>query len=278
MTNHSSGMFEGARGTQLFFQQWVVSRPKARLLFVHGLGEHSSRYQQTARFFSSAGYSTVHFDLRGHGRSEGERVFAESFDELLGDIDQLVAKFGREAPPLFLVGHSFGGQLVLNYAASPCSGVKKINGILLSSPNIRLAMEIPMIKAQASHLLSKVIPRLSLGNEIPADFLSHDPEVVRAYKRDPLVQTRISSRLGDLILRNQKEIEFLAPKIRISCLLMHGGGDRICSPQATESFFKKIPVEDKTLKIYPGYYHEIFNEVGKEKVFNDMVQWLERHP
>ncbi|MBI2082883.1 MAG: lysophospholipase [Deltaproteobacteria bacterium] len=277
MTNHSSGNFEGAKGTRLFFQQWLAPKPKARLLFIHGLGEHSDRYHHTAHFFVSAGYSVFHFDLRGHGKSEGQRGFAESLADLLADIDRFITKFGANSDPLFLIGHSFGGQLALNYVTSSYPGIQKLNGIIFSSPNIRVAIDIPLVKVQASRLLSRMIPRLSLANEIPIDFLSHDPEVVKAYNRDPLVQTKITTRLGDLILRNQEMIDSLAQKIRLPSLFLLGSEDRICSPEASKEFFKKIPVEDKTLKIYPGFYHELFNEVGKERVFNDMVQWIEKH-
>lgn len=277
MTSHREGKFEGANGTELFFQQWLVPEPKARLLFVHGFAEHSSRYQKTAQFFNQSGYDVVHFDLRGHGKSKGERAFATSLEELLTDIDRFILKFAQNGKPTFLVGHSFGGQLALNYVAASYEGIKRLKGLLLSSPNIRVAIDIPALKVCASQWLSRLIPRLPLGNEIQTAYLSHDPEVVRAYDQDPLVQKKITTRLGDIILRNQEIIDEVAPKVRLPCLLMHGGEDRICSAEATKEFFQKIKIQDKVLKIYPGLYHELFNEIGKEKVFHDMVEWIEKH-
>ncbi|MBI2981045.1 MAG: alpha/beta fold hydrolase, partial [Deltaproteobacteria bacterium] len=130
MTGHREGKFEGANGTELFFQQWLVSEPKARLLFVHGLSEHSSRYGKTAHFFNQSGYDVIHFDLRGHGKSGGQRAFADSLEELLTDIDRFILKFAQNGGPVFLVCHSFGAQLALNYAASPYEGINRLKGIL----------------------------------------------------------------------------------------------------------------------------------------------------
>ncbi|MBI2980855.1 MAG: alpha/beta hydrolase, partial [Deltaproteobacteria bacterium] len=143
--------------------------------------------------------------------------------------------------------------------------------------NIRVAIGLPALKVLASQWLSRLTPRLPLGNEIQATDLSHDPEVVRAYDQDPMVQKKITTRLGDIILRNQEIIRSVAPKVRLPSLLMHGDADRICSAEATKEFFQKMTVKDKVLKIYPGLYHELFNEVGKEDVFHDMVEWIEKH-
>jgi alpha-beta hydrolase superfamily lysophospholipase len=200
----------------------------------------------------------------------------ERFEDFSTDIEVFLTQIRGGQGPFFLLGHSFGGQLVINYLASgPSHSVRKrLRGLILSAPNIRLAMDIPSLKVQASRLLSRLAPRLSLANEVPADFISHDPEIFLAYKRDLLGGRRMTSRRGNLLLRNLEGIMACAGRIDLPSLLLHGSEDRITSPQATREFFGKIPVEDKTLKIYEGFYHEILNEIGKERVLSDISEWI----
>lgn len=252
-----------------------VSSPKASLVVLHGLSEHSGRYQHVARFFCEKGFSVFLFDLRGHGRSEGVRGDANSLEDFLQDLDFFLDGL-KPNGPLFLIGHSFGGQLAINYLSIP-ERAARFKGALLSSPNIRLQLSLSPLKVQAGRFLSHLAPRFPLANEIPVDFISRDPEVVWAYKTDPLVYRKISARLGSLILENQEQIFRLAEKIRIPVFFMQAGEDRICSPEATREFFQKIPIEDKQIRIYEGLYHEIFNEPTKEKVFYDMEKWIENH-
>lgn len=269
--------FSGEDGTPLYYRSWGSRPSKAGLAFVHGLAEYSDRYRNAADYFTGRGFSVYAFDLRGHGKSGGRKNDAATFEQLLGDLERFLQKASEEeGGKIFLVGHSFGGQLVLNYAASRRTG-DRIGGVIASSPNIRVAVGISKAKIWAAGFLSRCAPRFSLANEIDASFLSHDPDVVRAYIDDPLISKKITARLGHLILENQKRLPVLASSLRTSCLLMHGAEDRICSPEGTRDFFSKIPIEDKQLVIYEGFYHELFHEIGKERVFHDMEGWIQRH-
>ena len=199
---------------------------------------------------------------------------ADSIDDCLQDI-RLFLKFvqkreGRKK--IFLVGHSFGGQLVLNLVSGAVNGLA---GAIFSAPNIRLALPVPLWKRLAAKWLSIFLPRLALGNELKPEDLSHDPDVIEAWKIDPQIQTKITLRLGQLILENQDRLPALASQVRVPCLFMHGGDDPICSPQGSKDFFKEVAAPDKTLKLYKGFYHEIFNEIGREKVFRDMEKWID---
>lgn len=276
MIQETTGTFAGSDGLPLFFRRVPAEVPKGVLVFVHGLGEHSGRYQNPFTYFSARHYSLYALDLRGHGRSPGRRADATSWRQLSDDLQlfvRLVAlESGRKA---FLIGHSFGGQLVLNYLMAMSE--PQIQGVILSSPNLRVAFPIPKWKRLAAKTLASFLPSLSLGNEVNPDHVSRDLTVVRAYQSDPLMVRRITTRLGQLILTNQEEIFSYASEIRLPVLLMHGGADRLTSPDASREFFEKIEVEDKTLKIYEGYYHEIFNEIGRETVFHDMETWLVAH-
>lgn len=273
------GSFRGKGKLKLFYESWLPPNSKAHLVFVHGLSEHTGRYQYPIDYFGEKRFSLSLFDLRGHGQSEGERVYADSLDDFLADIDLFLERISREEKqPIFLIGHSFGGQLVLNYIASPQSMMKKrLAGFLLSSPNIRLVNAAGWLKVFTSGLLARAKPMLLLPNNIEISKISHNQEVVRAYREDPLVPKKITTRLGHLIIENQRILPQLARQIKTACFLMHAGDDRICDPKATREFFKEIPIEDKQLKIYKGCYHELFNEPERETVFKDMEDWIEKH-
>lgn len=273
---HTTGNFIGAEGLELFYRcRRPAGRSKAVLVFVHGLSEHSGRYQFPIAYFTRRGFTLYAMDLRGHGLSGGTRGYAESLEHLLGDIRAFLKTVKEKEPgrKVFLVGHSFGGQLVLNYGALfPDS----LAGIIVSSPNIRLALKIALWKKLAAPVLSHVVPTLALPNDIDSSLISRDRRVVEEYKKDKMVQKKITARLGDILLANRLKIVALAGRLRVPCFLMHAGNDRICSPEGTEEFFEKIPIKDKTLKIYDGFYHELFNDPGKEKVFRDMEEWIEK--
>ena len=276
---HAAGHFKGHRGLLLYYQAWRVERPKGVLVFVHGLGEHSSRYQNPISFFTQQGYTCYAYDHQGHGRSEGQKGYAptlKSFSEDLKLFLKLVSK--REKKKGFiLIGHSLGGQIVLNYAVQyGTQNGKNLKGLITSSPNIKVS-SVPQAKVIAAKLGTWLLPRLPLANEVDPKMLSHDRKVVRAYISDPLIYRKITFRLAAEILTNQGKMDTLAKQFKIPCLLLHGGGDTVCDPQGTKRFYELIPIKDKKLKIYEGLYHEIFNEFGKEEVFQDMENWIEAH-
>lgn len=273
---HRTGNFIGAGGLRLFYQCWKpAGRSKAVLAIIHGMAEHSGRYGNPVDYFAKHGFTLYAMDLRGHGLSGGRRAYAESIEELLEDLRSFLTMVKKSEPSrkVFLVGHSFGGQLVLNYGAHfPNS----LGGIIVSSPNIRLALKVALWKKLAAPVLSSIVPKLMLTNDIDPSFISRDRQVVEAYKRDERVEKKITARLGDLLLANHLEIMDVARRFKVPCLLLHAGEDRICAPEGTEQFFQRIPIKDKTLKIYDGFYHELFNDPGKEEVFQDMENWIEK--
>lgn len=280
--HHACGEFEGADGMRLFYQVWkplmVIDSALPALVFIHGMAEHSDRYQFPVQYFTERGYTAYAMDLRGHGKSGGRKAYADSLDQLIEDIDLFVRMVARreEGKKLFLIGHSFGGQLVLNYAIRPRHHLKYLSGIIVSSPNIRLRLKVPKIKRVLAPILSRYIPRLALGNELDPALVCRNEEVVQAYRRDKRVLKKITTRLANEILSNQEDLEDLAKKIRTPCLLMHAGDDKICCPEGTRDFFGKIPIRDKKLIIYDGFYHELFNERERERVFKDMEAWIEK--
>jgi len=272
---HATGHFKNHRGLLLYYQAWRVPQTKAVLVFVHGLGEHSGRYRNPVEYFTERGYTCYAYDHQGHGRSEGQRCYAPTLRSYLKDLKLFLdyVKDHEKGEVLILVGHSLGGQIVLNYGAD--SGVAVL-GVIASSPNVRV-FNVPKIKILSAKLGTWIVPRLPLPNDLDPNDLSHDPAVVKAYVTDPLVCRKITIRLAAEILTNQEKMDTLASQFRVPCLLLHGGGDRICDPRGTKEFYERIPLKDKQLKIYEGLYHEIFNEYENQQVFSDMERWIERH-
>ncbi len=260
-------------GNELFFRTYHPAKAKGVIIVVHGMGEHSGRYDHFARYLADHGWTLYLYDLRGHGKSPGIRVFIEKFQDYIEDLYQFIRMIQKKEAEerIFLLGHSFGAQICINFLSQH---PREVKGAILSSPNIRLALKVPKLKQTLGQVLSNFLPSLSVANDIDPKAISHDQAVVDKYREDKLVQDKITLRLGSEMLKNLDQIFHLAPKIKTPCLVFHGSGDRITSPQATEEFFEYMTVKDRELKIYPGFLHETLNEIGKERVYEDIARWL----
>ncbi len=264
--------FNASDGIRLFGRIWEVDAPKAVVCIIHGLGEHSGRYEHVAIRMNENGIAVASFDLRGHGKSDGKRGDAD-YDSLMSDISVFLSEVADEFrnAPLFLYGHSLGGNLVLNYVLRK-AGRTKMEGVISTGPFLRLTKEPSPLIILLAKLLNVLHPSVTLSNGLnPAD-LSHDERVVKAYIEDPLVHDRISARLflgsynaGKWALENAHNFDE-------DLLLMHGGDDKITSPQASREFAEKA--KKCTLKIWDGMYHEIHNELGWEEVVNYTIDWI----
>jgi alpha-beta hydrolase superfamily lysophospholipase len=266
--------FSATDGLKLFGRKWVADDPKALVCIVHGLGEHSGRYQHVARRMNEAGLTVYAFDLRGHGKSEGKRGHAD-YEDLMNDITVFLNTCMREYPdiPLFLYGHSLGGNLVINYGLKRKSPVK---GIISTAPFLKLTKEVPTVLVAFARFLNRVYPSLTLSNGLDPSDLSHDPQVVKAYQDDPLVHDRISARLfiqsydaGRWALEN-------AFSFSLPLLLMHGDEDKITSFEASREFAQKAG-KVCTFKAWKGMYHEIHNEPEWKEVVQFTISWVRSH-
>lgn len=266
--------FKTKDGSELYYQAWVPAKKKGVLAVIHGLAEHSGRYQYLVDYFFKHGWALYLVDQRGHGRSPGPRLYSPDFKTLVDDLEAFVREVHRLEPklPLFLIAHSFGGQVAVDYLARH---PKELKGAVLSGPNLKLAMSVSHLKKAVGYAASRILPTFLIPNDLNASWISHDPEVVKAYEQDPLVSHKISLKLGTAILDNLTQVMALAGQIKTPVFMLHGGEDKITSVEGSREFFEKLKVQDKTLKIYPGFYHESFNEIGKEEVFADMERWLD---
>lgn len=265
--------FSPVPNVRLYYEWWIPAVPKAILVVVHGIGDHSGRYGPLLRYFGERGFGVAIYDQRGHGHSEGPRGHFVHFQDLLGDLASFVQLIKEKYPgvPILMVGHSFGGQVVLNFVVRYSKGVR---GIVLSSPNVQLVMKIPKWKLWISERGYRWFPKMTIKQEIDPSNLSHDPEVVQRYHEDPLVVRRITLQAGMGIVRNLDIVMALASRIHLPAFFMHAGEDKLCAPEGTRRFFRRVPVARKQLKIYDGFSHELFNEVGRDEVFHDMEEWI----
>jgi alpha-beta hydrolase superfamily lysophospholipase len=268
--------FSGGGGLELYCRRWRSDgTPKAVLLIVHGHGEHSGRYGNVADWFVPRGYTVYAFDLRGHGHSQGSRGVLQSFGDYREDVRALLDVVHEAEPgrPVFLMGHSLGGLIVLDYVLHDPSG---LNGVVASGP-VLCPPGISPLLLWLSKVLARVWPSLVLESGLDTSALSRDTAVVDAYVNDPLVHSKGSARLASEMMDAVEWTQAHAADMALPCLIVHGSEDRLCDPQASKVFVDNVTFADKERIEYEGYYHEVYNDLGKEQVFADIEEWFERH-
>ncbi len=267
----------GERGRRLHVERWapvVVSSgpPKPAVVIVHGFGEHADRYNHVAQALAGAGRSTFAFDLTGHGRSEGRRAVVESVSETVADIDRLVGEATSTSKPV-LLGHSLGGAFAAAYATA---NQGRLSALVLSSPALHLASS-PRWQALVVQGLAAVAPRAGVTRIDPAG-LSHDDAVVASFASDPLVwHGRFPARTAVELYRASRLAFAGAGELRLPTLIVHGDADPIVPVRSSLQFFAALGSEDKELQIFPGLFHEPFNELNREAAIAVLLQWLSRH-
>ncbi len=265
-----------ADGLQLFLRRWRPQAPRAVLVVVHGLAEHSGRYVHVGERFAARGFAVYAADQRAHGRSPGLPVHVDHFDEFVADVAAVRARAASECPgrPLVLVGHSQGGLVALRSTLLAPEGLA---GTILSSPLLGIrpsARPNPLLRA-ASRALAVIAPRMRFPNRVDARLLSHDPAVGQAYDADPLVSHRASARYYVSLLEAMADAHRRGSSLRVPMLVMVSGDDAIVDPRAAEAWARTAPARRVDLVCFDGFYHEMFNEPDKERAFTTMDAWLE---
>jgi acylglycerol lipase len=272
---HSDGRFTGSGGRSIYFQCWAPEVvPKAVLLVAHGAGEHSARYTAVAQFFTGHNFVVAALDHNGHGYSEGVPGHVEAFADYLDDLRvfhrQIAAQFS--GVPMILLGHSMGGLIACNYLLRHQA---EFVGAVLSGPAIKTDLEPGFIQMTVLRLLALLLPRLGML-KLDAAGVSRDPAVVKDYIADPLVyHGKMSARMLRELFAGMHAVQAGASAITLPILILHGGEDAMTSPQGSQFLQEHISSSDKTLKIYPQLYHEIFNEPERAQVLNDVLGWCE---
>ena len=263
----------GADQLKLFGQVWSpIQEPIAVIALVHGMGEHSSRYRRLAEFFTSNNIAVITFDQRGHGRSEGKKGHITHFNQLLEGIEELVerANLRFKQKPIFLYGHSMGGNVALNYALKKPSALK---GVIATGPWLRLAFEPPAIQLKLANIMRNLYPGFSQSSKLNVNHLSRDKAVVEAYQKDKYVHDRITASFFTNLYSSGMYALQHANELKIPALIMHGEEDKITSEPASAEFAKRANLMSE-YKSWPGMYHEIHNEPEKEEVFSYILNWI----
>jgi alpha-beta hydrolase superfamily lysophospholipase len=269
-----SGSFGGVLGRRIFWRSWTPDDAPARavVVLVHGLGEHSGRYDHVVGRLLGEDYAVHTLDHRGHGRSDGSRAFIEDMDNAVADVDTLVDRAVAAQPgvPMFMLGHSMGGLISLRYALAHQD---RLAGLILSAALAQLDA-VPKPLELVGRALSVIAPRAPLIAIDPA-LVSRDPAVVQAYRSDPLVHhgkvpARTAVQLADAVERFPSTVG----AITVPTLILYGTADGLCPPAGSVMLDERIGAADKTVHAYDGLFHEILNEPERETVLDDIVGWL----
>jgi alpha-beta hydrolase superfamily lysophospholipase len=270
------GWFDGDGGLRLYYRSWTAAgRPRASVIIVHGFGEHSGAYGNLVQRLAPAGYAVYGFDLRGHGRSPSRRGFIRSWDEYRGDVGAFVRFVEGQNPgvPLFLLGHSMGGIIVLDYALRTPGGLA---GVIAIGPAIGSITVSPALVFLA-RVLSRIWPSFSRHMGLDGVAISRDPQVVEAYRADPLVHDVATARLGAEMARTVEWVQMHAANLQVPLLIQHGSADRIALPDGSRRFVAAVTAPDTEMIEYPDAFHQIHNDICREAVTADLLSWLERH-
>jgi len=268
------GVIASADGTKLAYRAWPKAGAKISFAVVHGLGEHSRRYERFAMGMARQGFATFAGDLRGHGKSAGRRGHIDSWSQWVDDAAAFIAHVeGAVEGEVVPVGHSFGGPVLLS--AVLAGKLPHTARFILSSPALRLKAKVPGWKVALSKMTSVLAPKLTLDNEVDAGTLSRIPEVVEAYRTDPLVHNKISSRLYAEWGRACTRILESAGEIKLPFLILAGTDDRLVDPAGSEELHR-LTASVSELRLLEGRYHEPFNDIDSEEVFAVIADWLSR--
>jgi acylglycerol lipase len=272
--NHFEGKFIGVRNIQVFYQAWLPEgEAKAVLPIIHGLGEHSGRYMNVVNHFVPLGYVVYGLDHIGHGKSGGPREFVEDFDDFSKTFAQYMAMLKQWQPgkPIFLLSHSIGGLIAAYYLLDHQA---EFQGAVFSAPVVKVASHVSQMTVFMAQALSLLAPSAGVLPVAPGT-ISRDPEVVKAYIADPLVfHGKTTARLAAEMLRALNRVSAETAKITLPFLAMQGGADQLVDPDGAQILYEKAGSKDKTLKIYEGLYHEIYNEPEHDRVLTDVENWL----
>ncbi|MDH5205094.1 MAG: lysophospholipase [Hylemonella sp.] len=263
-------------GENVAIHDWPVDSDanlRGVVLLVHGLGEHAGRYRHVAEKLNEWGFAVRGYDQYGHGESSGIQGHLPTEDRLLADLAEIVEmtrrKMGQKLP-LILLGHSMGGVVAARLVSMM---PRSVDGLVLSSPAL-----IPALSGLQSLLLSlmlKIAPDFPIGNGIDPTWISHDLDVVRAYETDRRVHNRVSARLVKFMQTAGLQTLALAPQWKVPTLLLYAGEDRLVNPEGSRLMADALTSDVGAAHCYAGMYHEIFNEIGREMVFEDLRKWLE---
>ncbi len=273
---YENKFFNGPGNRKIYYQTWFPeTTPKAAVLIVHGLSEHSGRYSKLASILVSSQYAVYGIDNIGHGKSDGRRAFITDFNIYRDTIKQYYDIIRESiSGPIFMLGHSMGGLIAASYLLKYQTG---LSGAILSSPALKPPKHISKATIFLGNIISSIAPKLGVM-KLNSSHISTDKSIADSYREDPLVyKGRVSARLSSEMIKAMKNISINAQKIELPILIMQGGDDKIVDPEGAKNLYNLIASNDKELKIYKGLYHEILNETDNKEIIQDLKSWISKH-
>lgn len=275
---HEESRFAGARGTPLFAQAWLPPQgvePRGALVVMHGLKDHSDRYADLAEQLAQGGLAVHAFDLRGHGNSEGDRVWVEAFDDYVSDLDGFVrtVQARHAGKPVFVLGHSMGG------AISTLAVLDKktpVAGLILSAPALKAGKEVNAALIWVTGVINAIAPNAKVL-ALPEEAFSRDAAVRAAMKTDPLIAPGAGpARTAKELLGALSSITARMEGVDVPLLILHGSADVITNPEGSKELAARAVSGDKTLKLYPELVHDLLHEPERAQVAGDIAAWIDQ--
>ena len=271
-----SDYFTSKDGLKLFQRSWPIENAKANIYIIHGYFEHSGRYDFLAKRFNDQGYGVQAFDLRSHGKSEGERVYLDDFSKITSDVEQWIEMVMDHEKPAFIFAHSFGGLIASAYLIDHKPTLHNLKGMLMTGPALMVSKDLAPMLQKVAGIIGRFLPRLQTVG-VDGDYVSRLPEVVQAYKDDPLnYHGKTMARTGWTIMKKMKDVQAKAHSLSLPIGIMHGTMDKLCELEGSKLFVERVASKDKSLKIYEGVYHELFREPEQEEVIAYMLEWFDK--
>lgn len=272
---YCQGTFPGAGGLALYYQAWKpMGRPRrAVLVNLHGLGDHSGLYPTLTHHFPVRGIAIYAFDMRGNGRSPGQRAYVRNWEEYREDLDAFVARvraWERDAP-IFLLGNSLGGLVVLDYALEH---PEQLQGVIAAAPPLG-KLSVPPLLMALGRAMSRIWPRFSLNVGMDLSGLARDPAVIETVLSDPLFHRRGTARLSTEVVAAIDRVQSNAARMTVPLLILHGSDDRMVPPEGSRTFFSKLQ-NPHQYREFAGAYHGLLADIGYEQVLNEVTQWMEQ--
>lgn len=267
----TSGTLRSHDGLDLSILTQSAATDRAVVVITHGMGEHSGRYPHVLAHFAAHGISACTYDLRGHGRSEGQRGYVGKYENFLLDLQCVLEHSRKPGMPIFLYGHSLGGQISVNFVTDK---QPDIDGLIMASPWLDLAFRPPIWRLALAALAARVYPKFTQKTPQMRQNLSRDVDWMESLKSPGLTHRQMSAGLYSSLVRGAFRARRSATNMRVPLLLMHGGADPVTCVRASEIFFKSAPSQDKELQIWPEMLHETHNEIGREAVLDRASQWM----
>jgi acylglycerol lipase len=274
MTTLEQTYFTAADGYNLFYRYSVPTHPKAHVIIIHGYGEHSGRYDEVIKYFTDKGLACFAPDHRGHGKSAKRLGYIKSFERLVRDVYELKALIMKNHGPhkIFIFGHSMGSLIALEFL---CAYQKEIQGAALIAPMILTPDYISPVLKALSGIIAALFPTLPI-QEFDTAETTRNKEVIAAAHKDPLCYNgRIRARTGVQMLKAMEYANTHLGDITAPVLILQGSEDKILPVESSGKVYRLVSSQDKTLKIFEGLYHELFNEPEKETVLAYITDWIE---